>query len=80
MTIDRENAPVGLTRAQGGSGGLTHHRLRAMAAAVGVDRNLAETFRALFGGRIGGHLSLARPRDQRINWSHNKEVNRRRDQ
>src|SRR5271170_8077543 len=32
---------------------LAHHRLRAMAAAPRVDRNLAQTLRTLLGGRIG---------------------------
>src|SRR5271154_4835580 len=57
-----------------------HDRLRTMAAAARVDRDLAQAFGALLGGRIGRRWVFAGACDQGVDGSHNKEVNRRRNQ
>lgn len=51
-----------------------------MGAAPGVDGNLAQALRALLGGGIGGRRVLAHARDQGVDRSDDKEIDRRRDQ
>lgn len=51
-----------------------------MGAAPGVDGNLAQTFRTLFSGGIGGRGSPAGARNERIDGSDHKKVNRGRNQ
>src|ERR1700678_618711 len=58
------------------SGRLAHHRLRAMAAAARFNRNFAQAFRTLFGGWICRQSRLTSARNQSIDGSHDKEINR----
>src|ERR1017187_1586616 len=60
--------------------GLAHYWLRAMTAAARINRNLAQAFRTLFGGGVGGRGVLAAPCNQGIDRGDHKEVNCRGDQ
>src|SRR5579862_6234498 len=51
-----------------------------MAAAAGVDRNFAQAFWTLLGGRIGWYLGFPRPSDQGVDRSNDEEVDRGRNQ
>jgi hypothetical protein len=54
--------------------------LAAMGAAAGVDRNLAQAFRALLRGWVRWGRRLTHARDQSVNRRDNEEVHRSSDQ
>src|SRR5580700_7568670 len=55
----------------------SHHRLRAVHAPPRINRNLAQTLRALLGGGIRRSFSAIHARHQSIHRRDHKEVNRR---
>jgi hypothetical protein len=66
--------PHAFTLRAGSAGGRFGERRSAERATACRNRNIAETFRTFFGGRVGGGFSAPHSGEHRVHRQHDKEI------